>query len=220
MTMNSCCFRFLLHLMDVTRGSTCIMSSYSVRGWVTTWSSTLRCSTSPSTPPLRKSAPPTEPWSRNGTLTNTLLPPAPKLRPSSKPSPKPISRTTEQWLERNHLDTGARSCRDCGERVVQEGRSRMPTGGPRPPSVERKLGWTLEELCRGCKKEVKFTRDIVTNNGLIVCKEETQTIWIKPGWKKGTKITFEGKEQTRKLPCRHSLCNIRKGAPQFQEGRQ
>lgn len=58
----------------------------------------------------------------------------------------------------------------------------MPTAGPRPalssfpspirtkpPSVERKLGCTLEELCRCCKKEVNFTRDIVTNNGYTVC---------------------------------------------------
>ncbi|RWW67350.1 hypothetical protein BHE74_00025222 [Ensete ventricosum] len=102
---------------------------------------------------------------------------------------------------------------DRGERVVLVGSSRMPTAGPRPPrpafssfpgpirtkppSVERKLGCTLEELCRGCKKDVKFTRDIVTSNGLIVGKEETQTIWIKPGWKKGTKITFEGKGDER-----------------------
>ncbi|CAL9158357.1 unnamed protein product [Musa hybrid cultivar] len=115
-----------------------------------------------------------------------------------------MSRTTEQWLERNHLDTEARSCRDCGERVVQEGSSRMPTGGPRPPSVERKLGCTLEELCRGCKKEVKFTRDIVTNNGYTLCSailflfvEELLCVQYEPGWKKGTKITFEGKGDER-----------------------
>ncbi|KAJ0961374.1 hypothetical protein J5N97_000410 [Dioscorea zingiberensis] len=62
----------------------------------------------------------------------------------------------------------------------------------KPPSVERKLECTLEELCRGCRKEIKFTRDVVTKDGSIVKKQESQTIRVKPGWKKGTKITFEG----------------------------
>jgi DnaJ homolog subfamily B member 13 len=35
--------------------------------------------------------------------------------------------------------------------------------------LERKLECTLEELCRGCKKEVKFSRDVVTKNGWVLC---------------------------------------------------
>ncbi|CAD6235688.1 unnamed protein product [Miscanthus lutarioriparius] len=60
------------------------------------------------------------------------------------------------------------------------------------PPLERKLECTLEELCRGCKKEVKFTRDVVTKNGSIVKKEVTQMVLVKPGWKKGKQIVFEG----------------------------
>ncbi|KAL5230789.1 hypothetical protein ABZP36_029565 [Zizania latifolia] len=60
------------------------------------------------------------------------------------------------------------------------------------PPLERKVECTLEELCSGCKKEVKYTRDVVTKNGLIAKKEVTQTIRVKPGWKKGMKVTFEG----------------------------
>ncbi|VAH19450.1 unnamed protein product [Triticum turgidum subsp. durum] len=60
------------------------------------------------------------------------------------------------------------------------------------PPLERKVECTLEELCAGCKKEVKYTRDVVTKNGLIAKKEVTQIIRVKPGWKKGTKVTFEG----------------------------
>ncbi|CAO1946757.1 unnamed protein product [Urochloa humidicola] len=60
------------------------------------------------------------------------------------------------------------------------------------PPLERKLECTLEELCRGCKKEVKFTRDVVTKNGSIVKKEVTQTVMVKPGWKKGKQVVFEG----------------------------
>lgn len=33
------------------------------------------------------------------------------------------------------------------------------------PPLERKVECTLEELCAGCKKEVKYTRDVVTKNG-------------------------------------------------------
>ncbi|GJN14477.1 hypothetical protein PR202_gb01312 [Eleusine coracana subsp. coracana] len=33
------------------------------------------------------------------------------------------------------------------------------------PAVERELECTLEELCSGCKKEVRYTRDVVTKNG-------------------------------------------------------
>lgn len=62
----------------------------------------------------------------------------------------------------------------------------------KPPPVERKLECTLEELYRGCKKEIEFNRDIVNKDGMIVQQHETQTIRVKPGWKKGTKITFEG----------------------------
>ncbi|KAM0946344.1 putative DnaJ domain, Chaperone J-domain superfamily [Dioscorea sansibarensis] len=62
----------------------------------------------------------------------------------------------------------------------------------KPPPIERKLECTLEELCHGCRKEIKFTRDVVAKDGSIVKKQESQTIKVKPGWKKGTKITFEG----------------------------
>uniref|UniRef100_A0A0E0L2U8 Chaperone DnaJ C-terminal domain-containing protein n=1 Tax=Oryza punctata TaxID=4537 RepID=A0A0E0L2U8_ORYPU len=60
------------------------------------------------------------------------------------------------------------------------------------PPLERKVECTLEELCSGCKKEVKYTRDVVAKNGLVSKKEETKTIRVKPGWKKGMKVTFEG----------------------------
>uniref|UniRef100_A0A0D9V8H1 J domain-containing protein n=1 Tax=Leersia perrieri TaxID=77586 RepID=A0A0D9V8H1_9ORYZ len=60
------------------------------------------------------------------------------------------------------------------------------------PPLERKLECSLEELCHGCKKEVKFTRDVVTKTGSIVKKEVSQMVLVKPGWKKGNKITFEG----------------------------
>lgn len=62
----------------------------------------------------------------------------------------------------------------------------------KPPPVERELECTLEELCWGCKKEVKLSRNIVATSGLVMQKPESCTVAIKPGWKKGTRITFEG----------------------------
>ncbi|KAL3515630.1 hypothetical protein ACH5RR_022532 [Cinchona calisaya] len=63
--------------------------------------------------------------------------------------------------------------------------------------IEKKLECTLEELCHGCVKKVEITRDVISNAGIIVQEEEILKIKIKPGWKKGTKITFEGKGDER-----------------------
>ncbi|XP_038678432.1 dnaJ homolog subfamily B member 13-like [Tripterygium wilfordii] len=73
----------------------------------------------------------------------------------------------------------------------------------KPPPIERKLECTLEELCFGCMKKIKITRDVLTNTGEVIQEEELLTIKVKPGWKKGTKITFEGmgNERPGSLPA-------------------
>ncbi|XP_055829262.1 uncharacterized protein LOC129898660 [Solanum dulcamara] len=70
------------------------------------------------------------------------------------------------------------------------------TGLVKPPPTEKTLECTLEELCFGCVKKMKVTRDAMTDNGLTE-EEEVLTIKVKPGWTKGTKITFEGKGNER-----------------------
>ncbi|KAL3814491.1 hypothetical protein ACJIZ3_015759 [Penstemon smallii] len=67
----------------------------------------------------------------------------------------------------------------------------------KPQPIEKKLACTLEELCHGCVKKIKITRDAISSTGLIVQEEEIVMIKVKPGWKKGTKITFEGKGDER-----------------------
>lgn len=62
----------------------------------------------------------------------------------------------------------------------------------KPAPIEKQLECTLEELCFGCMKKIKVTRDILSITGQAIEEEETLTIKVKPGWKKGTKITFEG----------------------------
>ncbi|KAG7024747.1 DnaJ-like subfamily B member 13 [Cucurbita argyrosperma subsp. argyrosperma] len=59
-------------------------------------------------------------------------------------------------------------------------------------TIEKQLECTLEELCFGCLKKIKVTRDILSITGQPIEEEETLTIKVKPGWRKGTKITFEG----------------------------
>ncbi|KAJ8557983.1 hypothetical protein K7X08_004749 [Anisodus acutangulus] len=70
------------------------------------------------------------------------------------------------------------------------------TGLVKPPPTEETVECTLEELCFGCVKKMKVTRDTITDNGLME-EEEVLTIKVKPGWTKGTKITFEGKGNER-----------------------
>ncbi|TKY71355.1 DnaJ-like subfamily B member 13 [Spatholobus suberectus] len=66
------------------------------------------------------------------------------------------------------------------------------TARRKPPEVERNLHCTLENLCFGCIKKIKVTRDVIKHPGVIIQEEEVLKIEVKPGWRKGTKITFEG----------------------------
>ncbi|CAL1362437.1 unnamed protein product [Linum trigynum] len=66
----------------------------------------------------------------------------------------------------------------------------------KPPPVQQNLECTLEELFYGCTKTVKVTRDVLTDRGQIVQEDETLSIQVKPGWRRGTTITFEGTTTT------------------------
>ncbi|KAG8086843.1 hypothetical protein GUJ93_ZPchr0010g9336 [Zizania palustris] len=73
----------------------------------------------------------------------------------------------------------------------------------KPPAVETKLPCTLEELYAGSTRKMKISRNTVKPNGQLGTESEILTIDIKPGWKKGTKITFpdKGNEQPNQLPA-------------------
>ncbi|MBA0720932.1 hypothetical protein Golax_008527 [Gossypium laxum] len=66
------------------------------------------------------------------------------------------------------------------------------SGTVKPPTIERNLECTLEELCYGCMKKVMITRDVLTLSGQIIQEDEILSVKVNPGWKKGTKVTFEG----------------------------
>ncbi|CAL0329003.1 unnamed protein product [Lupinus luteus] len=80
----------------------------------------------------------------------------------------------------------------------------MSQGAPqKAPSVENKLTCTLEEIYRGTTKKMKIHREIADATGKTMHVEEILTINVKPGWKKGTKITFpeKGHEQPNVMPA-------------------
>ncbi|XP_075480415.1 uncharacterized protein LOC142521107 [Primulina tabacum] len=60
-------------------------------------------------------------------------------------------------------------------------------------AMESKLPCSLEELFKGSKRKMQISRIVLDDNGKPSTIEEVLTIHIKPGWKKGTKITFPEK---------------------------
>ncbi|KAM7256428.1 hypothetical protein ACFE04_012169 [Oxalis oulophora] len=73
----------------------------------------------------------------------------------------------------------------------------------KPPPVESKLPCSLEELYSGSTRKMKISRTVVDTNGRQVPETEILTVEVKPGWKKGTKITFpdKGNGQANQLPA-------------------
>ncbi|KAI3890613.1 hypothetical protein MKX03_010690 [Papaver bracteatum] len=61
------------------------------------------------------------------------------------------------------------------------------------PAIESMLPCSLEDLYRGTPKKMKISREIADASGNTLPVEEILTIDTKPGWKKGTKITFPEK---------------------------
>ncbi|KAK1268786.1 hypothetical protein QJS04_geneDACA008299 [Acorus gramineus] len=68
--------------------------------------------------------------------------------------------------------------------------------------IEKKLPCSLEDLYKGTTKKMKISREIADASGKTMPVEEILTIEVKPGWKKGTKITFpeKGNEQPNVIP--------------------
>ncbi|KAK4743638.1 hypothetical protein SAY87_009950 [Trapa incisa] len=71
------------------------------------------------------------------------------------------------------------------------------------PAIENRLLCSLEDLYKGTTKKMKISREISDVSGKTMQVVEILTIDIKPGWKKGTKITFpeKGNEQPNVTPA-------------------
>lgn len=70
------------------------------------------------------------------------------------------------------------------------------------PPVEHTLNLNLEELYSGCTKKMKISRKVLSANGGLSKEEKVVSVEVKPGWKRGTKVTFskEGDQVPGKIP--------------------
>jgi DnaJ-class molecular chaperone len=78
------------------------------------------------------------------------------------------------------------------------------SGAKQDPPIEHSLNVSLEEVLRGCTKNMKITRKVLKSDGKSYRKEDkVLTINVKPGWKAGTKITFdrEGDQNIGSIPA-------------------
>lgn len=71
--------------------------------------------------------------------------------------------------------------------------SRGPARPRKAPAITRNVLCTLEELYTGTTKKMKISRRLQDAGGHIMEVPEILEINVRPGWKKGTKITFEEK---------------------------
>ncbi|CAN6444545.1 unnamed protein product [Victoria cruziana] len=69
--------------------------------------------------------------------------------------------------------------------------------------IVNNLPCSLEDLYKGTTKKMKISREIADTSGKTLPVEEILVIEVKPGWKKGTKITFpeKGNEQPNVVPA-------------------
>ncbi|XP_068657867.1 uncharacterized protein [Aristolochia californica] len=84
-----------------------------------------------------------------------------------------------------------------------EGGSMNMNQPQKAPPIENYLPCSLEELYKGTTKKMKISREIADVSGKTMPVEEILTVEVKPGWKKGTKITFpeKGNEQQNVIPA-------------------
>ncbi|XP_059874278.1 dnaJ homolog subfamily B member 13 [Delphinus delphis] len=60
------------------------------------------------------------------------------------------------------------------------------------PPIERDFYLSLEDLFFGCTKKIKISRRVLNEDGYFsTIMDKILTIDVKPGWRQGTRITFE-----------------------------
>ncbi|XP_071033833.1 dnaJ homolog subfamily B member 4 [Parasteatoda tepidariorum] len=87
------------------------------------------------------------------------------------------------------------------------------------PPLEHDLYVTLEDISKGCVKKMKISRKVLNPDGRTTKREEkVLSINVKPGWKAGTKITFqkEGDQTPNSIPADISFIIRDKPHPTFK----
>uniref|UniRef100_A0A1J3K371 DnaJ-like protein subfamily B member 1 n=2 Tax=Noccaea caerulescens TaxID=107243 RepID=A0A1J3K371_NOCCA len=86
-------------------------------------------------------------------------------------------------------DAGGRRFKSA-EAGSQTNKKTPPPASRKAPAIESKLACTLEELYKGARKKMRISRLVPDDSGNPKTVQEILKIDLKPGWKKGTKITF------------------------------
>ncbi|XP_062111730.1 uncharacterized protein LOC133823140 [Humulus lupulus] len=82
---------------------------------------------------------------------------------------------------------------DDGNGDSRKQKSSSTNTGSKAPPIEEKLACSLEDLFKGTRKKMSISRTVIDDFGNPKTIDEILKIDIKPGWKKGTKITFPEK---------------------------
>ncbi|CAH1153734.1 unnamed protein product [Phaedon cochleariae] len=71
------------------------------------------------------------------------------------------------------------------------------------PPIEYDLYVSLDDITKGCQKKMKISRKVLQPDSTTKKEDKVLTINVKPGWKAGTKITFqrEGDQSRNKIPA-------------------
>ena len=78
------------------------------------------------------------------------------------------------------------------------------TSNPQQDSpIVHDLNCTLEELYQGCTKKMKISRKVMSPDGTSSVQDKIVEVYVKPGWKEGTKITYpqEGDQVVGRIPA-------------------
>lgn len=69
--------------------------------------------------------------------------------------------------------------------------------------IEHDLYVSLDEILKGTTKKMKISRKVLQSDGTTRKEDKLLTVNVKPGWKAGTKITFqrEGDQGRNKIPA-------------------
>lgn len=129
--------------------------------------------------------------------------------PSFRFNPRDADDIYEEFFGPDGSGTGAGGGGGGRNRVYKDGFFRTSNGDygsqalRKAAPVENLLPCSLEELYKGAKKKMKISRTISDAFGKIRTVEEILSIDIKPGWKKGTKITFpeKGNQEPGVIPA-------------------
>lgn len=71
------------------------------------------------------------------------------------------------------------------------------------PPIEHDMYVTLDEINKGCVKKMKISKRVLQSDGSPKREDKYVSISVKPGWKAGTRVTFqkEGDQQRGKIPA-------------------